>query len=422
MLQNFTVFLILCFFSINSHLSLAQPNYAPPSGVWCSCPPSTGIGTGSVVPAVASKSYVNGILVRVVWKDIEPSDNTYDWALIDDQITAAEGYGKKISLAVGGGPNSPDWLYALGADSISYTLPFPGTIPVPWDTVFLSKWTEFIGTLSNRYQDDTTIQLVYITNSSTNGFEMQLPYSPSPSYVSLGYTDQLVIDSWKEIMDAFNTGFPNHYLSNDFHPVNSSDAVADSLYTYANQSIANRYGANAWWWTQNNTSVYPSQYAILQNSANSNTFSGIQMAASGTANPTAFGTGGMPEALNLAISNNVCYWEIWNEDILNNAFDSLLMAAECNALGLENFPKTKDHALRLSPNPSTGTFTIALNLHHSLSEVEIVNAMGEIVFVNSQLQGHELSIELSGLSNGVYFVKVNDAENLSYTERLVILK
>ena len=102
----------------------AQPNYPPPTGVWCSCPPSTGIGNGSVIPDVANKSYVNGILVRVVWKDIEPIDDTYNWSLIDDQITAAVSYGKKISLAIGGGPNTPQWLYGLGANSISYNLPF----------------------------------------------------------------------------------------------------------------------------------------------------------------------------------------------------------------------------------------------------------------------------------------------------------
>jgi len=58
-------------------------------------------------------------LVRVAWKDIETADNTYNRALIDNQIDAAQTFGKKISLAIGGGPNTPSWLYAQGAQSIS---------------------------------------------------------------------------------------------------------------------------------------------------------------------------------------------------------------------------------------------------------------------------------------------------------------
>jgi hypothetical protein len=154
----------------------AQPNYPAPTGVWCSCPPTTSTGSISVMPAVASKPYVDGILVRVAWKDLETADNTYNWALIDSQITAAQTYGKKIALAVGGGPNSPTWLFNQGAQSLSFSIPFSGTIPIPWDTIFLTKWTEFITALGNRYADDTTIQLVYLTHSSSNGFEMQLKY------------------------------------------------------------------------------------------------------------------------------------------------------------------------------------------------------------------------------------------------------
>lgn len=327
MRQIFIKLLIGLIFLVSITATNAQPNYPAPTGVWCSCPPTTGTGTGSVVPAVASKSYVKGILVRVAWKDIEPTDNTYNWALIDNQISAAQSYGKKISLAIGGGPNSPPWLYSLGAQSISYTIPFNGTIPIPWGATFLAKWTEFIVQLGNRYANDNTIQLVYITNSSANGFEMQLPFNPTPSYTSIGYTDQKVIDSWKQVINTFNASFPNHYLTNDFHPVNSSNIVADDIYAYAKLNIGSRYGANGWWWTQNNTSVYPSQYAILQNSAINNQFTGIQMAYSGITSPGSFGTGGMPAALNLAISQNIRYWEIWNNDITSGTFDTLLSGA-----------------------------------------------------------------------------------------------
>lgn len=415
--------LIKLFCGISFLLSIAiinaQPNYPPPTGVWCSCPPTNGIGNGSVIPDVANKSYVIGILVRVVWKDIEPIDNIYNWSLIDDQIKAAESYGKKISLAIGSGPNTPQWLYELGASSISYSLPFSGTIPIPWDVIFLDKWTEFISELGKRYQNDTTIQLVYITNSSQNGFEMQLPHNPTPTYSSIGYSEQLVINSWTQIMDEFNEAFPNHYLTNDFHPVNNSDLVGDSIYNYAIANIGYRYGANAWWWTQKNTSVYPSQYSILQSSANSNAFSGIQMAASGIANPSSFGTGGMPEALNLAISNKVCYWEVWNNDITDGSFDSLLSNATCSVLKINENTKIENN-LTVYPNQSNGSFLITLN-HNNIKEIEVINQLGQIIFSKDNLKTNYYELLLDNFSDGVYFLKVIDDEKI-ISLRTIVMK
>lgn len=398
----------------------AQPNYPAPTGVWCSCPPTTGAGSGSVDPEVASKSYVKGILVRVTWKDIETSDNVYNWSLIDNQITAAQSYGKKISLAVGGGLNSPSWLYSLGVQSISYTIPFSGTIPIPWDTTFLAKWTEFITELGNRYANDTTIQLVYMTNSSTNGFEMQLPFNPTPSYTSIAYTDQKVIDSWELVIDAFNSSFPNHYLTNDFHPVNSSNAVADAIYAYAKLNIGSRYGANGWWWTQNNTTVYPSQFAILQNSTTTNLFTGIQMAYSGITSPSSFGTGGMPTALSLAISSGICYWEIWNNDITNGSFDTLLSNAVCSpVLEIEEINSIENN-LSIFPNPSQNIFTIILKNNY-IEEIEVINELGQTIFKKENINDSQYSLDIRNSIEGIYILKVtNDKKAISYRKIILI--
>ncbi len=400
---------------------IAQPNYVAPTGIWCSCPPTTGVGNGSVVPNVAAKSYVNGILVRVAWKDLETTDNVYNWSLIDNQLTAARSYGKKVSLAIGGGLNAPNWLYTLGVQSISYTIPFNGTIPIPWDTVFLKKWGEFINELGNRYANDTTIRLVYMTNSSTNGFEMQLPFNPTPSYQTIGYTDQKIIDSWEYVIDQFKSAFPNHYLTNDYHPVNSSNLVADSIYAYATSTIGSRYGANGWWWTQNNTTVYPSQYAILQHSATANMFTGIQMAYSGTSNPDMFGTGGMPAALSLAISDKICYWEIWNEDITNSAFDSILSAAACTpTLGLEE-TTTLGNPLSVFPNPSSGSFSILLK-NGSIESVEVMNMLGQIVFQQSLINNNIYELDLESNTGNVFMLKVTDHQKVVSYTRIILKK
>ena len=176
--------------------------YPPPTGVYCSCGPTTGVGEGSVASAIAEKPFVKGILVRVGWNLLEQMENIFNWSLLDTQIARAKSYGKKISLAIGCGPAIPQWVDIAGASSIKIIIPDSDTIAVPWDSVFLSKWSNFILALGSRYKNDTTITLVYMTNSTSNGFEMEINRT-TPPLSSIGYTDAKMFGSWKLVIDAF---------------------------------------------------------------------------------------------------------------------------------------------------------------------------------------------------------------------------
>lgn len=408
---------LLLLLSITSQL-FAQPNYAPPSGVYCSCGPTTGNGFGSVNPQVAQKDFVQGILVRIGWNLCEPQEDQYDWTLLEGQITAAKQYSKKISLAFVNGKLVPDWVFAKGVASMQVLAPNTlDTIVAPWDSTHLHHWTDFIAAAGQHFQSDTTIRLVYITNASTNGCEMQLPFNSNPSLASLSYSDEKVINSWKTVTTAFKDAFPNHYLSNDFHPVNGSNVVADSVYAFASSSIGTRYGANAWWWTQRNTTVYPAQYTLLKKSAAENPFTGVQFANNGTQDSASFGAGGMPEALAHAIRDKVCYWEIWNQDILNPEFEMLLSSASCLNTGI--LPLAKK-TLEVFPNPNSGKFQIKLD--HVVSETIAINVYaghGELVYNAAHSNKDLLEIDLGKLSEGIYFLEVNDAQ-VVYRQKLLI--
>ena len=401
----------------------AQPSFPPPSGVYCSCGPTTGIGAGSVDPAVAAKPFVKGILVRVGWNYLETSDNTYNWALIDSQLSAARSYSKKVSLGIGCGIQIPQWVFTVGAQRLVTTVPIADTIAVPWDSVFLHKWTEFITALGNRYKNDTTIQLVYMTNSTANGFEMQMPFVSNPTLAAVGYTSAKMTNSWKMVIDTFNAAFPNHYLSNDFHPVNNSDSVADSVYAYAIAKVGSRYGANAWWWTQHNTAVYPAEYTILQNSAVNNDFTGIQMAYSGTSDSASFGAGGMPAALQLAIGQGVCYWELWNQDILNAAFDSLLSHASCSPATSIGNTATAVAEIKIYPNPSDGVFYIVptSGSENKTGELKVYNTLGQMV-LNEQLSftNGAYKVYLPGCADGLYFIQVISKGAGIYMDKILV--
>lgn len=398
------------------HTLKAQPTFPPPTGVYCSCGPTTGNGYGSVNPAIASKPFVKGILVRISWDILEPSDNVYNWHLLDTQINRANQYGKKVSLGIPSGIMIPQWVFDAGAQRLVSSSPFNDTLAIPWDSTYLAKWTEFITAVGSRYENDTTIQLVYISHSTANGMEMQLPRTTTPTLAAIGYTDQKMTDSWKVVIDAFNAAFPNHYLSNDFHPVNGSNVVADSVYAYARTTIGNRYGASAWWWTQHNAAnVYPAQYSIIKHSVANNNLTTVQFAKSGTSDSAAFGAGGMPAAMQLAINDGVCYWEVWNEDILNPQFDSLLSNASCTTTSVTNIAT---HTLNIYPNPSNGSFTIELPTHQQ-TNVTITDISGRIVYQNTLSNKQTLQVDLSKQPKGVYIIHLT-TDDKSYTNKILV--
>lgn len=406
---------LLLFFCISySYTVLAQPSFPPPSGVYCSCGPTTGNGYGSVNPNIAAKPFVKGILVRIGWEILEPADNIYNWALIDTQINRAKQYGKKVSLGIGNGIQAPQWLFNSGAQRLIATAPFNDTLPIPWDAIYLGKWKELIADIGNRYKNDTTINLVYITNATGNGYEMQLPQNTTPTLAAAGYTDSLMTYSWKESIDAFSAAFPNHYLSNDFHPVNNSDAVADSVYAYAQTTIGSRYGAGAWWWTQKNTTVYPAQYNIMKHSSANNYFSTVQFAKSGTSDSASFGPGGMPGAMQLAVNDGICYWEIWNNDILNPQFDSLLSNISCNYVSVSEAPQKA--VANIFPNPTNGVVNISLT--NTPAEIIITNISGKVVSKTST-STKQITVNLAGQSKGIYFIQIRSSKGIQNTKLLL---
>lgn len=395
---------------------IAQPAFPPPTGVYCSCGPTTGNGYGSVAPAIAAKPFVKGILVRVGWELLEPTDNNYNWSLLDTQINRAQQYSKKVSLGIGCGIQIPQWVFDNGAQRLISSSPFNDTIAVPWDTVYLTKWKEFITTLGSRYKNDTTIQLVYITHSTANGFEMQLPRVTTPTLAAVGYTDTKMADSWNEVVATFNTAFPNHYLTNDFHPVNNSDAVADTVYNYAVKTIGQRYGPAAWWWTQKNTTVYPAQYNIMKTATPNNKFGFVQFANSGTSDSAKFGAGGMPAALQLAINDGICYWEIWNEDILNTKFDSLLSNATCTYVSITDNEIVMQESLYVYPNPASNIVTI--NLPKIENHVSIIDVNGKCI-LNKHTKEPKLTFDVLTLNRGIYIIRITNEMGSSYRKLLL---
>ncbi len=75
-------------------------------------------------------------------------------------------------------------------------------------------------------------------------------------------------------------------------------------------------------------------------------------------------------------------------------------------------------AISIFPNPTSGLLNI--NAVEVNSSVDVFNVIGEKVYTNSLVKGNN-SIDLSGLSNGAYFVKLNSNGTIT-TKKVVLSK
>lgn len=299
---------------------------AAPRGIYCSCPPTNGV-SNSVMPEIAQKAFVEGILVRVAWKDIEPSRGVYDFSLIDGQLALAQQAGKHVALAVVQGPGTPGWLGAQGVQTMTYTSPFgTQTIAAAWDLTYQTIWAETIAALGAAFQNDARISLVHVVNATHNGFEMQLPLDEQALFVAAGYSASAYADSWKRSIDAYAVAFPLHPLDVDVHPVFGDTQVASEVLRHGIRSVGDGFGAFGAWWSVDNAEItYTEMHDLLKRTANSS-FANVQVVGSWITTPERFDNdlAEYLETYSLALDSGVRYAEIWNADLLDPGLESQL--------------------------------------------------------------------------------------------------
>lgn len=92
-------------------------------------------------------------------------------------------------------------------------------------------------------------------------------------------------------------------------------------------------------------------------------------------------------------SDNSCVTPAKKSLVLNNIYT-----------GIENAVSIS----RISPNPTTGIITISAQ--NTIETVEIYNIAGSLVMRQAHVGTTTISLDLSDLADGMYFVKVNDGK------------
>lgn len=283
--------------------------------------------------------YLAGVLVRVPWKDIEPVEGQYDWSYLHREINLAQRYGKKVALAVISGPSTPDWVYQAGAESYAFTLMNPHSprgglneqIPLPWDPVFLAKWSRTIVALGKEFGQNPAISLVHVTGSSKNGFELQLPddnpmrtpaNSPRP-WVARGFDNRKFVRAWTQIIDVFGRSFPNKYLDIEVHPILGESGPASELVAYGFKQYGTRFGAFGAWLSGRNLAWDKDIQVVMKNQCQ-RSFCNYQLIANGTRQSHRLGEGGLIGTIQSGIAQGSRYFEVWEVDVKNTNYDQAL--------------------------------------------------------------------------------------------------
>src|SRR5580658_3071692 len=130
---------------------------AGPAGIYALLPSYNSERPVDLARAVWANPAVNGVTVRTVWRNVEPTPGRIDWSYFDAAAAEAAKNGKQAGLSLAAGIFTPDWVYQGGARRFDFTLMGPWiptramTMPEPWDAAFQNDWGAVIGAMGRRY-------------------------------------------------------------------------------------------------------------------------------------------------------------------------------------------------------------------------------------------------------------------------------
>ena len=132
----------------------------------------------------------------VPWRNLEPQDGTFDWAQMDANVADARQNGYQLILRVMGGRMVPGWLIDTSDPEAAASVRMLGTdqnaadycnwlnVPVPWDLVLRSQYTELMTEVGRWLNEGDGaggrnadhVQLVPISMPTVLGTEMVIGY------------------------------------------------------------------------------------------------------------------------------------------------------------------------------------------------------------------------------------------------------
>jgi hypothetical protein len=206
-------------------------------------------GTKPMSNVVLANPDLAGVSLRAKWEDMEPQEHQMT-SIFDSEIARAKKAGKEVMIRVDPS-RAPDWLYKSGAKAFVFTDANPHhktagetkQMPLPWDRVYLDKWTAFIKALGRRYDKDKTVVLVQMAGPNKGGGEMHLPATPGDKthWEQIGYSKEKLVAAYKTVIDAYAEAFPDKPLALNVSDAVFHDNAVEDIVSYASRKLGGRF-------------------------------------------------------------------------------------------------------------------------------------------------------------------------------------
>ncbi len=188
------------------------PPITPPGEVFALADPGDGV---SLIQSYLAKTEVSGVAWRATWKSVEPNDGSWDWSRLDPALDAASSAGKRITIHIGvSGGAWPSWLTAAGVTTYSGPSVTGGIVtdPLPWDSVFLTRYDRLMRQLASHINARGQTGLVRAVSVGAPVTEMSL-VACSAGVLGTGatgvvYSRSQYLSAWTTATNAVISAFP----------------------------------------------------------------------------------------------------------------------------------------------------------------------------------------------------------------------
>jgi hypothetical protein len=151
-----------------------------------------------------------GLAYRAAWRQIQRTEQRFDWSLVDLAVNDAEANGVPFALSITAGLHTPTWAYDAGVQRFEFQAEDMAlAMPVPWDGVYLRLWTNFMGAVGARYS--TRLSRIALTGINSTTQEILLPSDPGAlaDFEAVGYTNTRIQQAFEEIGSKIVASFPS---------------------------------------------------------------------------------------------------------------------------------------------------------------------------------------------------------------------
>jgi len=233
----------------------AKPVLNPELGLFAIVP-NEKLNDLAFMDELAARADVNGLSIMLPWQSIEKTEGECDFSTIDKVLEIVKKNNKTLILRVttcglndGVKSDTPDWVFDAGVKSITYkdSEGKEHQAPVFWDTTYMAKWSNFISSLGEKYDDNKNIHSIGITGGGVLGSTLVVPdfavfedqdsealaqegaagaTSPKSAYGELcsilrkehKMSERQLVEHWKYVGDIFPKAFKKVPLNFDINP------------------------------------------------------------------------------------------------------------------------------------------------------------------------------------------------------------